>query len=105
MSSSSKLHVFHPISPTIPVSKTLTGKYKIFNYKSEYIIYNFSLRSWRARMGDADWIGLAQDRDKWRTLVNAFIISFRFHKILGNYQAYTQLVASQIEPSSIVRLV
>jgi hypothetical protein len=21
--------------------------------------------------GDVDWIGLAQDRDKWRTLVNA----------------------------------
>jgi hypothetical protein len=23
------------------------------------------------RWGDVDWIGLAQDRDKWRTLVNA----------------------------------
>jgi hypothetical protein len=23
------------------------------------------------RCGDVDWIGLAQDRDKWRALVNA----------------------------------
>jgi hypothetical protein len=23
------------------------------------------------RWGDVDWIGLAQDRDKWRSLVNA----------------------------------
>jgi hypothetical protein len=22
-------------------------------------------------MGDVDWIGIAQDRDKWRALVNA----------------------------------
>jgi hypothetical protein len=26
--------------------------------------------------GDVDWIGLAQDRDKWRAL--------GFHKVLGN---------------------
>jgi hypothetical protein len=26
--------------------------------------------------GDADWIGLAQDRDKWRTLVNS-VMSLR----------------------------
>jgi hypothetical protein len=30
--------------------------------------------------GDVDWIGLAEDRDRWRALVNAV-----FHKILGNY--------------------
>jgi hypothetical protein len=23
--------------------------------------------------GDVDWIGLAQDRDRWRALVNAFM--------------------------------
>jgi hypothetical protein len=28
-----------------------------------------------------DWIALAQDRDKWRALVNAVMN----HKMLGNY--------------------
>jgi hypothetical protein len=35
--------------------------------------------------GDADWIGLAQDRDKRRALVNS-VLSLRFHKMLGKYQ-------------------
>jgi hypothetical protein len=35
--------------------------------------------------GGVDWIGLAQDRDKWRALVNA-IMHLRVHKMLENYQ-------------------
>jgi hypothetical protein len=35
--------------------------------------------------GGVDWIGLAQDRDKWRALVNAVMN----HKMLGNYQVAT----------------
>jgi hypothetical protein len=38
--------------------------------------------------GSVDWIGLAQDRDKWRALVNA-VMSLRVHKMLGNYQVAT----------------
>jgi hypothetical protein len=34
--------------------------------------------------GDVDWIGLAQDRDKWRALVN-LVLNLRVHKMLGNY--------------------
>jgi hypothetical protein len=32
--------------------------------------------------GGVDWIGLAQDRDKWRALMN---VVMNFHNILGNY--------------------
>jgi hypothetical protein len=30
-----------------------------------------------------DWIGLAQDRYRWRALVNSVMNTFGFHKILG----------------------
>jgi hypothetical protein len=33
-------------------------------------------------LGDVDWIGLAQDKDKWKALVNA-IMSLRVPKMLG----------------------
>ena len=31
--------------------------------------------------GDMDWIDLAQDRDRWRVLLNA-VMNFGFHKML-----------------------
>jgi hypothetical protein len=31
-------------------------------------------------IGDVDWIHLAQDRDRWRALVNT-VMNLRFHKI------------------------
>jgi hypothetical protein len=34
--------------------------------------------------GDVVWIGLAQDRDRWRAVLNS-VLNLRFHKMLGNY--------------------
>jgi hypothetical protein len=34
------------------------------------------------RRGDVDWIGLAQEMNNWRALVNSV---FGFHEMLGNY--------------------
>jgi hypothetical protein len=42
-----------------------------------------------------DWIGLAQDRYRWRALVNS-VMNLRFHKMLGNYRLAAQLVASRV---------
>jgi hypothetical protein len=35
--------------------------------------------------GDVDWIGLAQDRDRWRALVNS-VLNLRFHKCWENIE-------------------
>jgi hypothetical protein len=44
---------------------------------------------WIGRDG-LDWIGLAQDRYRWRALVKA-IMNLGFHKILGNCRVAAQL--------------
>jgi hypothetical protein len=36
---------------------------------------NFGEVGW----GDVDWIGLAQDRNRWRALVN-LVLNFGYHK-------------------------
>jgi hypothetical protein len=50
--------------------------------------------------GNVDWIGLAQERGKWKAVVN-LVLTFRFHKMLGNYRVVSQLVASRVVLSSI----
>jgi hypothetical protein len=34
--------------------------------------------------GGVDWIDLAQERDRWRGLVNT-VMNLGFHKIFGNF--------------------
>jgi hypothetical protein len=43
-------------------------------------------------MGGVDWIGLAQDMDRWRALVNAAIDS-GYHKLMGSFRVAEKLVA------------
>jgi hypothetical protein len=49
---------------------------------------------------DVDWIGLAQDRDRCRALVNS-VLNLRFHEILGNYRVSKQLGISGVVLSSM----
>jgi hypothetical protein len=46
-----------------------------------------------------DWIGLAQDRNRWRALVNS-VMNLRFPINAGNYRMAAQLVASRAVLSS-----
>jgi hypothetical protein len=45
----------------------------IFNIKMDLLAIGLSF---------VDWIGLAQDRYRWRALVNS-VMNLRFHKMLG----------------------
>jgi hypothetical protein len=47
-----------------------------------------------------DWIDLAQDRDRWKALVNS-VLNLRFHKLLGNYRVSKQLGISRVVLGSI----
>jgi hypothetical protein len=44
-----------------------------------------------------DWIGLAQDMNRWRAHMNPIMN----HKMLGKYRVASQLVASRVVLSSI----
>jgi hypothetical protein len=46
-----------------------------------------------------DWIGLAQDRYRWRTLVNS-VMNLGVPQNAGNYRMAAQLVASRVALSS-----
>jgi hypothetical protein len=50
--------------------------------------------------GDMDWIGLAQDRNRWRALLNS-VLTFGFNKILRNYRMALHLAASRVVLSSV----
>jgi hypothetical protein len=45
---------------------------------------------------DVDWIGLAQDRGRWRALMNSVLN----HKMLGNYRVSKELEIFRVVLSS-----
>jgi hypothetical protein len=53
------------------------------------------------KWGGVDWIGLTQDRDKWRAVVNA-VMNLPVHKMLVGSRVIAQLVASRVVLSFIV---
>jgi hypothetical protein len=48
-------------------------------------VVNIRMDLGKVGCGDVDWIGLAQDRNRWRALVNS-VLNLRFHEMLGNYR-------------------
>jgi hypothetical protein len=46
-------------------------------------------------LGDVDWIGLAQDRNRWGALVNS-VLTIRFHEMLVNYRVASRVVLISI---------
>jgi hypothetical protein len=44
-------------------------------------VYSIKMDLVEVGWGDVDWIGLAQDRDKWRALVNA-VMNLRFPQLV-----------------------
>jgi hypothetical protein len=61
------------------------------SFPSEFIRIDIGL--------SVDWIGLAQNRYRWRALVNSVMI-LRVPTILGIYRVAAQLVASRVLLSS-----
>jgi len=51
--------------------RVLVGKLEGKRHWGDLGIDGWIILGWISRRWDVDWIGLAQDRDRWRTLVNA----------------------------------
>jgi hypothetical protein len=62
---------------------------------------NINMHLVKIEWGDVDWIGLAQDRGKWRSAIYA-VMNLLVPKMLGNYCVASQLVASRVVLISIV---
>jgi hypothetical protein len=48
-------------------------KYYKWFHNTELILSNVGMERGEVGWGDVDWIGLAQDRNRWRALVNSVL--------------------------------
>jgi len=51
--------------------RVLVGEPEGKNHWGDLGVDGWIILGWISRRWDVDWIGLAQDRDRWRTLVSA----------------------------------
>jgi hypothetical protein len=55
---------------------------------------NIKMNLTKTRWDGMEWIDLAKNMDQWRAVVNT-VMTFGFHKMLGNSLVAAQLAASQ----------
>jgi hypothetical protein len=59
------------------------------------LVDNIRMAHGEVEWGVVDWIGLAQDRNRWRALVNSEL-NLRVPEMLGNYRVASRVVLSSI---------
>jgi hypothetical protein len=63
-------------------------------------VYSITMILVQIGWSGADWIDLAQDRDKWRAVMNA-VMNLRVPYSSGNFRVCAQLVGPRVVLSSI----
>jgi hypothetical protein len=64
------------------------------------VVDNIKLSLVEIVLGGVDGIGLDQDRNNWRALMNV-VIKFQFHVVLGNPRVAAHLLGSRVGLSPI----
>jgi hypothetical protein len=63
-------------------------------------VHNIRMDLVEVGWGDVDWIGLANDRDRWGSLVNS-VLNLRVRQNVGKYRVSKQLGISGVVLSSV----
>ena len=80
----------------INVCRVLVGKPEGKNHLEDLAVDGRMILKWTFKKWDGgmEWIDLAQERNRWRTVVNA-VMDFSFHKIRGVSWLVEYLLPSQ----------